>query len=245
MTIPLSFQTLAEHPAPGLHFPAHERAERDEYVLPAPHYFGTPATPRELERLRNKTAACPSLQAELLAFYSRWNGVDLCAVPDLLSGEPTPALCIHPLEDWDGLTAQLANKMGWVLEGLEEMYVAGRYQVFASSPGEGTRLVLFTQGECEGRPLAGKVFYLSMDPVLSFTEPVADSFFALLSAFADDPTAFLARIGYTTCVSGKDGIYGARPDRYLADCGLRLDEPEQPAEGGAGDEDPRQGTLFD
>ena len=77
MTIPADFESLATHPAPGLHFPPHEAAGRDEYVLPAPHQCGRPATPRALDMLRQKTAACPQLQTSLLEFFSRWNEVGL------------------------------------------------------------------------------------------------------------------------------------------------------------------------
>jgi hypothetical protein len=244
MPIPASFDALVTHAAPGLHFPPYQAAERDECVLPAPHQFGRLATPAALETLRKKTAPCPELQAELLEFYSRWNGVGLCAAPDLLSGEPSPALNIHPLEEWDGLTAELLGDLGWMLDGLEDMYVPGRYVVFASSPSEDTRLVLFVKGSFEGQPLAGKVFYLWMDPVLSFTEPIAHTFFAMLGAFAREPAAFLGHIGYTHPVMGKGGVYGVVPDEYAANCGPRLDKPHATAE----EEDRTDlggGTLFD
>lgn len=244
MAVPAAFETFAAHPSPGLLFPPHKQAERDEYVVPAPHQFGRPATPEALRVLQRKSAACPWLQADLLEFYSRWNGVGLCAAPDVLSGEPSPALMIHSIEDWDSLTAELVGEMSWMLEGLEEMYIPGNYFVFASTPSEGTRLALFAQGSFEGQPLAGKVFYLSMDPVLSSTEPVAESFCGMLNAFASDPAAFLRLIGYTSSVIGKGGFYGAVPDRYLADCGVRLNQPGVPPEERP-DNDPSQGSLFE
>lgn len=244
MPIPASFEALAAHAAPGLHFAPHERAERGECVLPAPHQFGRPATPAALETLRKKTAACPQLQADLLEFYSRWNGVGLCAAPDLLSGEPSPALNIHPLEEWDGLAAELVGDLSWMLDGLEDMYVPGRYFVFASTPSEDTRLILFAEGSFDGHPLAGKLFYLSMDPVLSFTDPVADSFFAMLNAFAGEPAAFLKHIGYTHPVMGQGAVYAAVPDRYVDDCGLQLDKPGASPEE-RGDTGLGGATLFD
>lgn len=228
MSIPTSFLALTNHPAPGLHFPAHEAADRDEYVLPAPHAFADPANGSQLEELRKRTAACPTLQTELLDFYTRWNGAALCCLPDPLSGAPASALTILPIEAWDKATEPFTtDDLGWMLDGLEDMYVPGRFFVIAVSPSEGTHLVLFTEGLFEGESLAGKVFYLSMDPVLGATEPVANSFNSLLDEFATDPAGFLERIGYCHAVMGKSGLFGAVADRYLPDCGLRLDE-EQP-----------------
>ncbi len=217
MSIPTSFLALTNHPAPGLHFPAIEWAERDEFVVPAPHRFGDPADETRLEELRKRTAACPALQTDLLDFYTRWNGASLCCLPDLLNGEATAALNILPIEDWDEATDDL-------LEGLEDIYIPGTYFVLAASPQEGTQLTLFTEGMLEGEPLAGKVFYLSMDPVLGPTEAVASSFNDLLDRFASNPAGFLEHIGYSHIVSGKSGIFGAVADRYLPDCGPYLDK---------------------
>lgn len=229
MRIPAAFEALSMHPAPGLHFPPHEWAKLPERVVPTPHYFWSPASASALKVLRNRTKACPKLQAELVAFYSRWKGVAFCAPHDPQSGMASPALTIYPVEDWAQLTARLAGELRWMLNGLEKMYVRGRYFVFAASPSEDTLLTLFTEGTFKRRSLAGKVFYLSMDPVLSFTEPVADSFFALLDTFAGDPAAFLARIGYTHVAKGKGGMYGAVPDRYVADCGKKVGQPDTPS----------------
>ncbi len=245
MAIPESFLGLTEHLAPGLHFPAHRRAECGEYTLPALHSFAPPATETQLAWLRQKTVAYPTLQRDLLDFYARWNGVVLCCAPDALTGEPTPLLTILPIEQWDEFTEELTTgDLAWMLDDLEQMYVSGRSFVIAVAPSEGTRLVLFLEGVLEGEKLAGKVFYISMDPVLSFTEPVANSFPELLHQFGTDPAAFLDKIGSTSAVSGKGGYYGAVADRYLADCGLRLDEDEPPDQ--ISDEpEPEGPTLFD
>lgn len=219
MAIPNSFMELAAHPSPGLHFPPDSLMNCGEYILPAPHSFGPPAAPELLGLLRERTAACPAAQQELLDFYSRWNGAGLCCIPEPDNGNPEAALVILPIEWWDKTAAELTGERAWMFRGLEEMYVPGRFITIAASPSEDARLVLFLQGQFEGQQLTGKIFCTATDPVLGFTETVANSFFDLLDQFASDPAAFLEKIGYTSVVKDSANYISAVADRYLPDCG--------------------------
>ena len=225
MAIPRAFEVLVSHPTPGLHFPPHRRTQTPERVVPAPHRLGRPATANAMQILAERIQdAPPGVQAQLVEFYSRWNGVDLCCLPDPLSGEPTGALRILPIAEWDDYTKELlTGDLSVLLEQLGDMYTPGRFIVIAANEDECTRLALFMHGATENMELAGKVYYLSMDPVLSPYDIVADGFFSLIESFAADPAAFLSRIGYTYVAFGKGAMYGDVPDHYLPDCSEALE----------------------
>lgn len=220
MAIPASFEALSAHPAPGLHFPPHAGAGSGERIVASPHLFAEPASAEDLGILREKTKACPRAQAELSEFYSRWNGVGVCCLQLPEQAGLAASVCILPIGMWASFTDELSGEdLGWMLEGLEDMYVPGRFLVIGVSPCEETRLVLFTEGRYDGQDLAGKVFCISMDPVLSFTEPVAGSFNGLLEAIGSDPVGFLNSIGFSHVRADAQGqIYGDVPDAYLPDC---------------------------
>src|SRR5262249_21339244 len=153
-------------------------------------------------------------------FFSRYDGVELCCLLDEVNGEESAALSIVSIKEQKRLTVELeGGRLKFVLEGLEDVYVKGNYFVIAANDSEGTRLVIFTRGECDGESLAGRVCCVAMDPVLSLTEPVARSFYELLETFAQDPAKFLDKIGYCSVVAGKGRSYGAVADRYVADMG--------------------------
>jgi hypothetical protein len=219
MSIPRAFEDLLAHPAPGLHFPAHPGTRTDEYILPCPHRPGTSASAAQLAHLRKLTALAPQVQAQLLQFYGRWDGVELCCLADpCYPGTSEAALTLLCLDDLCGLTEELLDDASWLLDSLGDMYVPGNFVVIASSPEEATRLTLFMAGEYEGQPLAGRIFYVSMDPVLSFTKPLAESFDNLLSVLGTDIAAFLRRIAYCHAVYDREGqLYGSVPDRYIPD----------------------------
>jgi hypothetical protein len=219
VAIPSSFEAFLAHPAPGLHFPAHPHSRTAEYVTPAPHDIRPPASAELLGRVEAEVTA-PAVRRELLDFYGRWNGVGLLCLPDLLNDIPrAPALAILSVEESAELTEDLESaESSFMFEGLEEMYRPGSYRVVAAHGSEGTRLVLFTEGEYKGRPLAGKMFCVALDPVLGFTDVVAESFMGFLDAVARDPIAFLEHIGYCyTAVSRSGEYWGAEPDQYLPD----------------------------
>ena len=219
MAIPVRFEALLKHPAPGLRFPPHKFAGTGEYILPVRHRPGPPATPTEIDALRELTSASPAAQAQLLEFYRRYNGVDLCCSPDILNGGEAAALSILPIERWEPETAELLDTdLAWMLEGVEEMYRPGNFLTIGANNSERTRLTLFTAGEYDGEALAGRVYCVAVDPVVGFTEVLAPSFYHLLDGFADDPAAFLKKIGYCHAVPGESGsVYGAVADEYLPD----------------------------
>jgi hypothetical protein len=219
MAIPDRFEALLKHPAPGLHFPPPRYAEVGEYILPVAHRPGSPAAPAGMKTLREFAGRSDAVLAQLAEFYRRYNGVDLCCLPDVLNGGEEAGLAILPIEQWeletDDLTGPDAEEM---FEGLEDMYKPGNFVVIGTNNSEGTRLVLFTAGEDGGQPLAGKLTCVALDPVLGFDEIVAPTFYDLLETFAADPAAFLKRIGYCHAVRSKAGrLYGAVADQYLPD----------------------------
>lgn len=141
-----------------------------------------------------------------------------------MNGEPTGALRVLSIAEWDSYTAELAGgNLAYLVEHMGDMYVPGRLIVIAANESESTRLVLFKKGTFEGMELAGKVFCVSMDPVLGASEAVADSFFALIESFASDPAGFLSRIGCAYVAFGTDGMYGDPANRYMPDCGDSLE----------------------
>lgn len=215
-----AFEAMLDHPAPGLHFPEHPYAKIAERVLPAPHRVGSPADWAALDIVTRLTNGANEVQQQLVEFYSRWNGADLCCLPDPEDGSDyCPAMVIFPIEDWECATQELTEgDLSWMFEDLQEMYTPGNYISIGGHPSEETRFVLFTKGEFEGQALAGKVFCVAMDPVLDYTEVLAESFEAFISAFATDPVAFLLKVGYGHFVIDEQGrMCGAPPDRYLPD----------------------------
>jgi hypothetical protein len=138
---------------------------------------------------------------------------------DRESGRLEPALYLPPVAAMKKYTADLGpgGELRWMVEGMAGMYVAGTYVVVAVAGGENTRLVLFTEGKVEGRSLAGRVYYMSMDPVLPFDEPVASSYRDMLARLGRDPLAFINDIGGGFVLETKKGVWGDVPDAYLPD----------------------------
>lgn len=220
MAVATAFELLRNHPAPGLHFPPHRSAGVGEYILPAPHRFGRPAGRSGHRVLRRLTRAAGSVQGELLEFYERWNGVDLCCLPDPLGeSQYCPGLTIFPVEQWRSATGKLTTGSNtWILEDVRGMYAPGSFIAIGGYGSEGTRLVLFTKGQLREEALAGKMFCVAVDPVMGYTEELAGSFELFLEEFAADPAKFLDRIGFCHHVTdGRGQVWGAVPDRYIPD----------------------------
>ena len=208
-----------QHPAPGFHFPPHKCAGVGEYIVPLRHRVGRPAAPAAIETLIRLTAKAEGVQAQLLDFYQKHDGVELCCSPDLFNGGEAPALCFLPVNEWEPQAAYLlSDDLSWLFEGLEDMYKLGDFLVVGANDNEHTRLVLFTAGTHNGESLVGKMFCVAMDPPLGFTEVLAPSFHDMLDAFARNPVAFLEKISYCSVVQGDSGnCYGSVADQYLPD----------------------------
>lgn len=240
MPIPSSFRALVEHPAPGLHFPAHPGAGTPERILASPHRAGRPAKPKALALLKKLTARCPTARDQLAEFYSTWDGFELCRLSD--GDETIPLLSLFSIEEWAEATAELATgDVSFLLEDLEEVLPRDGFLVIGGSPSEGTRLLLSLTGTWDGKSTAGAICYASMDPVMGVGEPIAASFSELLEQIAADPAEFLQKISSTYFVTNGGRTWGDVADRYIPDIGA----PGSAADAGDKDwEDPRQGALF-
>jgi hypothetical protein len=218
MAIPARFEALLRDPAPGLRFPPHARVPGStERVRYAPHMMQPPASAAELATLRARCGASPRVLGELLEFYKRWNGVDLCCLKHILSDVRVGALCIPSITEMEAENSEVADS-SWLFDGLEDVFVPGNYVVIAHNNSEGTRLLLMLRGQHEGWALEGRVLYLAADPVLSFTEPLAESFFGLIGRFAADPSGFLHHIGYCNAIEDAEGrMYGDVATGYIPD----------------------------
>lgn len=219
MAIPDAFTALLDHPSPAIHFPAHESAGTPERTLLVRHTVNSPASPDEIAWLKERTRACPSAQAELVEFYSRYNGAGLCCIQDPDIGEWGATFYIPPIAEMRSLTQDLEpdGDDHFMVEDMDDIYAAGRFLVIVATPCEGTRLSLFTEGQLDGVDMSGKLFYASMDPELAFDEPVADSFFGMLETFARDPVGFQNHIGSPYSLRVGERMWGDVPDAYVAE----------------------------
>lgn len=220
MAIPTAFLELVQHPAPGLHFPAHEVAGTPERVLPSPHRLHRPASAATLRKLDQILAAAPAeAAAELREFYTRWNGADLCCLPD--GREQVGMLSLLPIQGWKAATEMVTEgPLSYCMKRPDgkPFWAPEDVVVIASAQSEETRLVLAMAGQWDDGPLAGRICYVAMDPVHAAGQPIADGFFDLLKRFAKDPAAFLAHISSTYFVKTRKGMWGDVADRYLPDC---------------------------
>jgi hypothetical protein len=223
MAIPRAFEELLEHSAPALHFPPHPGAKTAERVVPLRHMVNAPAKARKLAWLEKRMDACPIAQGQLLEFYSRWDGAGLFCLPHGWLGRYRAHFLIPPIADMQKLTARFEprGKLRWMAEDLGEMYSAGSFVVIAGTPSEETHLTLLNTGRFEDQDLAGKVFYLSMDPMFGATKVVCGSFFEMLEALATGPVKFLTRLGSSFRLEAGGEMWGDVPDRYLPTYGIR------------------------
>lgn len=211
-----AFEDMLGHPAPGIWFEAHEVAGVPARLIPTRHVPRPPARSGALEGLRLRLAELPDQGAALLDLYSRHDGVDLCILPCPISGRDEPAMTLPAIAKMEGAD----EPYRWLHEGLEHIYRPGSYLPVAISPSGGTILNLLLSGELGGRPLAGTIFYMSLDPVIDCTEPMADSYSHLLDWIVKEPAKFLNEIGFCNSVKGvgaEGGVFGDPPDRYVAD----------------------------
>lgn len=238
MAIPATFLALADHRAPGLHFPAHPGAVTPDRTLPAPHHFGKPASPRAMEALKKTTSSCPAARDQLAEFYARYNGAEFCRLPD--GDELVPLMTLLPAEDWEQATEELrSGDLSFLLDGLDDVLPRDGFVCIGGAPNEETRLLLSLNGTWEGRSSAGSICYASMDPVLGIAEPLAGSFFEFLNEFAAEPAKFFKKISSTYFLAKGNEIWGDVADRYLPEIGIAAEG--MPA---VSKDDPRQGLLY-
>ena len=217
MALPSQLQSLLAHPAPGILFGAHERAGIPERIRPTRHAAKPPARPADLEELRAALAHAPEVLAQWLPFHQACDGFELCILPDSMNGVEEPALSLLSIQDSEAITRtyEPEGEMAWLTEEIPDLYTPGNFRIIASSPSEGTTLTLGLQGELDGKPLAGRIFYLAMDPVCDFD--LFPSLTALLDAMSSDPGALIKDLGYCAAAVGASGIYGDPPERYFPD----------------------------
>jgi hypothetical protein len=211
-----AFEQMLAHPAPGIWFGAHDRAGLPARLIPTRHEVGKPAGWLSMRALRQKLSALPDRGASMLDFYKRHNGVGLCVLPDPLNGGDQPSFSLLPI----GNMSDTPTEDDWFYEGAEHIYQAGKFLKIAESPSEQTTLSMVLQDGGPERPKAGKIYYLSLDPVWACDEPVFAGFDALLDRIATEPARFLSDIGYCGAVQGvgaEKGWFGDPPDRYVPD----------------------------
>ncbi len=214
MAVLEEFGGLLQHPSPGLCFPAHARAHIPARIMTTTHVAGPPASPGLLAGVRRLAADAPAVAEELVAFYSRWNGVELCRLPSPFGAGIESALHILPADALEDATAEV-RELDWMQEAPDDLNAPGAYVAFAAHESESTRLIIYLRGEMEGHSVVGKIFTVSVEPVM---DPVADSFFGMLRDFVTDPIAVMKRAG--TCYTVTDAVgqmYGAVAERYLPD----------------------------
>lgn len=219
MSLPASFLDLFNHPAPGLVFGPHERAGVGRRAYHAPHFL--PGRPLWWRRrlVRKLASRHPAALADFVEFYTAHDGCALCIRPDTLNGGYAAALTFLPVAVWSAAIRPFlrAGDRAWALDELP-FYRSGEWRVFAASPSESTCLTIFFDGEHQGRSLAGQIYYISLDPVLSMKEPLAPTFADLLDRIGRDPAAFLSDMGYCSHVQSEQGdYYGDPAEAYTPD----------------------------
>jgi hypothetical protein len=222
---PPSFTALLTHPAPTLVFGAHPDINIPSRLIPSPHRLHRRPGLLARRRLRKLLAPLdPALFADLIDFYSRADGFDLCLLPDPLNGGHRPAFRLLPLAHWHAATEEFNTGLrAWELEDLRDIYAPGSFRIIAASGSEGIALALHL-GDKSAAPNAntpipaGALTYLALDPTFSFMEAVAPSFSALLDWLARDPIRFFGDIGFSSAVQAPDGKwYGDVPEAYFPD----------------------------
>lgn len=219
MPLPQPFLDLFTHPAPGLVFGPHDAAHVGRRAYDAPHFL--PGRPMWWQRrhVRKLASRHPGELADFAEFYTAHDGCALCIRPDTLNGGHAAAFALLPVAAWNAATRPFLRprKRTWELEDIP-VYRSGEWRVFAASPSESTCLTIFFDGEHAGRPLAGQVYYISLDPIADMHEPFAPSFGELLTRIGRDPARFLDDIGYCGHIMvGPGRAYGDPVEAYTSD----------------------------
>jgi hypothetical protein len=223
-----AFKALLKHPAPGLSFAKHESPDAPPFILPVfngamPNFLRL--APRLLTRLES---SAPGRFTDLVTFYRRYRYACLFLLHDPMLDQDEAALTLLAVRDWKAHTELLRTEGAWQIED-NPVYHAADWYVFAVCPAEDTRFVLFTSGELDGRSLAGKVFYLSLDPVHALDEPFAGSFGEFMDRLTHDPTQFLKDIAYTIGIpTGPQHGYAQLANAYIPDTRGMADRFWQP-----------------
>lgn len=210
-------ESLMAHPAPGIVFAAHARANLPQRAHPSCHAWGGRMTAAEREELTALAAGSPEL-ADLVDVYERSNGVYLFYMKCPHCDESHWGLTLLPISEWAPATAvwQADGDCASFMEGCD-LYSKGQWRVFASMPSEGMHLVQFFSGEHEGKKLAGKIYCIGLDGYLGFQDEVAPNLSALMQDIARDPAAFFDRLGFCWSVAVDEGCFGDPIDEYIAD----------------------------
>ena len=220
MPLPAQLESLASHPAPGLVVTSHERPGAPACILPTSHHVQPPASPDDLAAFRAAAAHAPEALAEWLPFYEACDGFYLCMLHDELNDEALPAFALLTIAESIELTRrhEPGGEAAWLVEDMADIYTPGNFRIVAYSPEEGTMLALALGGEIDGQPIAGKLFYLSMDPILDSYEPLFPSLTALLDRLRDDPAGLLAELRFSPIFKHQGALNAGAIVGYVPDC---------------------------
>lgn len=202
MPIP-SIEKLLAAPAPGLVFEVDDDAGEAQIARHTPHLLGGPPSRAELHTLRELTGGDPA-HATLESVYERHNGLQLYQMWDGMNNLPFAAVHLLPISMWDA--GSMEYKTEEHMESLVRfpMYASGSWRIIGLIASGKTVLVYFFSGEKDGESVAGKIFTLSLDPILGADEVFAESFEALLDSMAERPADLIGEISLVWQLNYKD-----------------------------------------
>ncbi len=196
MALPESFLRMLNDPAPGLVFGAYDEFKIPERAHASPHGIAPRAGWLARRQLKRLTRGNPAL-ADLVEFFTKWNGLRICTMWDDLNHRDIGAIDFLPIKWWSEQTRPyIDGDMVWAMKHCE-MYKRGTWRIIARLHCEGMGLVIFFDGQHEGESLAGKMFMVGLDGLLGYEEVLAPSFSAFLEEFVANPAAWFERIGFS------------------------------------------------
>jgi len=153
-----AFRAMLSHPAPGLVFAAHEFAGVGERAYATPHSAAGPPSASDLRLLESLAAKHRDLLGGVLETYAAHDGMGFCELYDRGMDRVVPALQLLPISEWEDATE--VWRSGDCADFLDRdgMYQGDRWRVVGQMPSEGVCVVVFFDGEHEGKALAGRVF---------------------------------------------------------------------------------------
>lgn len=214
----MAVQSFLAHPAPGIVFEPHDGAHVPERAYATPHQSGKRTFWWQRRQFTSLTRSHSERFEGMRSVYRKYNGLSLCHMKDPLYKREVPALRILPLAAWDEATQPWkSGDLAPFLNGCD-IYNQATWRVFGTLSSESQCLVIFFDGEMDGRPLAGNIFCIGLDGCLGFEEVLANSFDEFLIEFTTNPIAIFEKVGFTWAVADNQGrYYGDVAGKYVPD----------------------------